>query len=88
MSPVKQRLLSAIENAPDYKLEELLIILESWDQDGPWPVSDHRMIQSEQDANPSGIQETAYLLSIPGMRESILTGMTTPIDECDRALEW
>lgn len=36
MSPVKQRLLSAIENAPDSKLEELLIILESWDRDGPF----------------------------------------------------
>lgn len=88
MSSVKQRLLSAIENAPDYRLEELLIILESWDHDGSWTVPDHRMIQSKQDGNPSGIEETAYLLSIPGMRESILTGMTTPIDECDRELEW
>ena len=34
------------------------------------------------------IQETLYLLSIPGMRESIRTGLATPIAECDRELEW
>lgn len=34
------------------------------------------------------IQETLYLLSIPGMRESIKEGLNTPIDECDGALDW
>jgi antitoxin YefM len=34
------------------------------------------------------IQETLYLLSIPGMRESIRAGLSTPIEECDRELEW
>ncbi len=29
------------------------------------------------------IQETLYLLSIPGMRESIREGLETPIDECE-----
>lgn len=29
-----------------------------------------------------GLEETAYLCSIPGMRESIIEGMNTPIDEC------
>ena len=28
------------------------------------------------------IQETLYLLSIPGMRESIRQGLQTPLDEC------
>jgi len=28
------------------------------------------------------IQETLYLLSIPGMRESIIEGIKTPLDEC------
>ena len=28
------------------------------------------------------IQETLYLLSIPGMRESIKEGLATPIEEC------
>jgi prevent-host-death family protein len=28
------------------------------------------------------IQETLYLLSIPGMRESIRQGLQTPLEEC------
>lgn len=34
------------------------------------------------------IQETLYLLSIPGMRESIREGMVTPVSECATELKW
>lgn len=34
------------------------------------------------------IQETLYLLSIPGMRESIREGIETPANECAEELEW
>ena len=34
------------------------------------------------------IQETMYLLSIPGMRDSIREGLNTPTDECDEGLDW
>ena len=34
------------------------------------------------------IQETMYLLSIPGMRETIREGLATPIEECTEELEW
>jgi prevent-host-death family protein len=34
------------------------------------------------------IQETLYLLNIPGMRESIREGLATPIEECDPELDW
>ncbi len=34
------------------------------------------------------IQETMYLLSIPGMRDSIRTGLNTPLDQCDEDLDW
>lgn len=34
------------------------------------------------------IQETLYLQSIPEMRESILEGMRTPVDECEEELDW
>jgi len=34
------------------------------------------------------IQETLHLLSIPGMRESIIEGMKTPVEECAEELEW
>lgn len=34
------------------------------------------------------IQETLHLVSIPGMRESIIEGMNTPAQECAEELEW
>jgi prevent-host-death family protein len=34
------------------------------------------------------IQETLYLLSIPGMRESIVEGMKTPTEEMSTELDW
>jgi antitoxin YefM len=34
------------------------------------------------------IQETVYLLSIPGMRESIRDGLSAPMEECAKELEW
>jgi antitoxin YefM len=33
------------------------------------------------------IQETLYLLSVPGMRESIREGLQTPISECSGEIE-
>ena len=36
----------------------------------------------------SAIQETLYLLSVPGMRESIKTGMAEPLDQSAKALKW
>ncbi len=36
----------------------------------------------------AAIQETMYLLSVPGMRKSIREGMETPINECDDRLDW
>ncbi|WP_020482377.1 type II toxin-antitoxin system Phd/YefM family antitoxin [Methylomonas sp. MK1] len=36
----------------------------------------------------SAIQETLYLLSVPGMRESILEGMAISADECSKELDW
>ena len=34
------------------------------------------------------IKETLYLLSISNMRESIIEGMSTPVDECSDRLVW
>jgi antitoxin YefM len=34
------------------------------------------------------IQETLYLLSVPGMRESIRKGLKTPVKQCERTLKW
>jgi antitoxin YefM len=34
------------------------------------------------------VQETLHLLSIPGMRESILEGMETPVSDLEPELDW
>ena len=34
------------------------------------------------------IQETLFLLSMPGMRESIRRGLKTPLEECRPQLDW
>lgn len=34
------------------------------------------------------IQETMYLLNIPGMRESIREGLATPVEDCKEGLDW
>jgi len=34
------------------------------------------------------VQETLYLVSIPGMRESIVEGMAAPADELEGELDW
>ncbi|MCM3877679.1 MAG: type II toxin-antitoxin system Phd/YefM family antitoxin [Thermoanaerobaculia bacterium] len=40
------------------------------------------------EADWHSIQETLYLLSIPGMRESIRKGLKTPLSECVEELNW
>ena len=36
----------------------------------------------------ASVQETMYLLSTPGMRESIREGMDTAVEECESELGW
>ena len=44
------------------------------------------VLVSEEDW--AAIQETLFLLSVPGMRESIREGMDTPANQCDEDLDW
>ncbi|HZL65174.1 MAG TPA: type II toxin-antitoxin system Phd/YefM family antitoxin [Thermoleophilia bacterium] len=44
------------------------------------------VLVSEEDWR--AVQETLYLVSIPGMRESILEGMATPSDELEDEPGW
>lgn len=44
------------------------------------------ILVSEEDW--SAIQETLFLLSIPGMRESIQEGMSSPVSESSTELDW
>ncbi len=34
------------------------------------------------------INETLYLLSVPGMRQSIRQGLKTPVKKCGKRLKW
>ena len=44
------------------------------------------VLVAEDDWN--AIQETLYLLSVPGMRESIREGLKTPASKLAKALRW
>lgn len=44
------------------------------------------VLLSEEDWN--AINETLYLVSIPGMRESIREGLETDISECSKDADW
>ena len=44
------------------------------------------VLVSEEDWQ--SLQETLYLLSIPGMRKSIREGLSTPVDECEDDIDW
>ena len=44
------------------------------------------VLLSAEDWN--SIQETLYLLSIPGMRESIRKGLKTPVEKCAKKITW
>jgi prevent-host-death family protein len=44
------------------------------------------VLLSEEDWK--SIQETLFLLSIPGMRDSIREGLAAPVDDCQEELDW
>lgn len=46
------------------------------------------VILSEEDYN--GLMETLYLSSVPDMKEKIIEGLHTPLDEClsENEVEW
>ena len=49
-------------------------------------IRSNAVLVSEEDW--SAIQETLYLLAIPGMRQSIQDAMTEPLAESKRILKW
>lgn len=44
------------------------------------------VLLAEEDWN--AINESLYLLSLPGMRESIREGLDAKLSECDQELDW
>ncbi len=56
---------------------------------GPIQIAGKRhsaVLISEEDWR--AIQETLHLSSISGMKESIIDGLKTPVQECDEELQW
>jgi len=65
------------------------LIDEAADEHEPVVITGKRanaVLISEEDWR--AIQETLYLSSIPGMRESIIEGLKTPIKECSEDVSW
>jgi len=44
------------------------------------------VLLSEEDWR--AVQETLYLLSVPGMRESIVEGLKSPVSKCAKKIDW
>jgi prevent-host-death family protein len=65
------------------------LIDETADSHEPVLISGKRgnaVLLSEEDWR--SVQETLYLLSIPGMRKSIVEGMKTPVSKCAKKIVW
>ncbi|KXK44494.1 MULTISPECIES: type II toxin-antitoxin system Phd/YefM family antitoxin [Nitrosomonas] len=79
----------AILNATEARARLYALIDEAAETHQPIVIKGKRssaVLLSEEDWN--AINETLYLVSIPGMRESIMEGMKTDVDECSRELDW
>jgi prevent-host-death family protein len=78
-----------ILNASDARANLYRLIDQTNESHEPVIISGKRnnaVLISEDDWR--SIQETLYLLSIPGMRESIIEGMKEPLSESSRELDW
>lgn len=64
------------------RMDALATLVEAYEQKH-YPIlpPDPATVTLDQD-------DTNYLLNIPGMRESVLEGLNTPIEECDDAVDW
>jgi antitoxin YefM len=91
---VREQLNRELEQAPESLVEEILDFCLFVKQRQQSKTNDIKI--SEVNANSvlisedewRSIQETIYLLSIPKMRESIVEGLSTSINNCSETLEW
>ncbi len=78
-----------ILNASDARAHLYRLIDQTNESHEPVIISGKRnnaVLLSEEDWR--SIQETLYLTSIPGMRESIIEGMKEPLSESAKELNW
>ncbi len=78
-----------IINATEARAKLYTLIDETAESHQPVIITGKRgnaVLVSEEDWN--ALSETLYLLSVPGMRESIKEGMEQDLSECSRELDW
>jgi len=78
-----------VMSASEARVKLYRLIDQTQESHEPVKISGKRnnaVLVSEEDWK--SIQETLYLLSIPGMRESILEGMSESLSESTRELDW
>ena len=76
-------------NVTDARSKLYALIDETAETHKPITITGKRgnaVLLSEEDWN--AINETLYLVSIPGMRESIREGMDAELEECREDLDW
>jgi len=91
---VREQLSQELEQVPESLIEEILdfcLFLKQRQQAKTSnikisEVNSKAILISEDEWR--GIQETIYLLSVLKMRESIVEGLSTSINECSETLEW
>ena len=89
MSYVKEEALHDHITATEARKQLYRLIDEVQDSHEPVQITGKRgnaVLVGEDDWR--AVQETLYLVSIPGMRDSILEGMATPADELEDQLDW
>ena len=74
-------------NEAQKQLQQLIDSVSQSHQPITLGQTSNAVLLSESDS-ASVARETLYLLSMPGMRESIREGMATPMEDCDRPLDW
>ncbi len=76
-------------NATEARSKLYKLIDEAAQSHSPVVITGKRgnaVLIAEEDWN--AINETLYLLSIPGMRESIREGMESSLENCEKELDW
>lgn len=76
-------------NATEARSKLYRLIDEAAQSHSPVVITGRRgnaVLIAEEDWN--AINETLYLLSIPGMRESIREGMESSLENCEKELDW
>ena len=91
VSSVSAAIAPVIGTAAAYIMPVVVLVFMTMSKMAEPPIviagqSSNAVLFSEADS--ASVQETLYLLSLPGMRESIREGMATPIEECARELQW